>query len=72
MPANTGRHGGRSYDGERPMFLFRFDWALAARGGAYLKHSIVFVRPRKSRLKTAPTIYNNAINLLPFKITVLV
>jgi hypothetical protein len=34
VPADTGRHGGRPYDSTRPKFLFRFDWKLAARGGA--------------------------------------
>jgi len=34
VPAETGRHGGRPYDSTRPKFLFRFDWTLAARGGA--------------------------------------
>jgi hypothetical protein len=34
VPADTGRHGGRPYDTTRPKFLFRFDWTLAASGGA--------------------------------------
>ena len=37
VPAETGRHGGRPYDSTRPKFLFRFDWTLAARGGAHMK-----------------------------------
>jgi hypothetical protein len=28
VPAETGRHGGRSYDSTRPKFLFRIDWKL--------------------------------------------
>jgi len=38
VPADTGRHGGRPYDSTRSKFLFRFDWTLAARGDAYMKH----------------------------------
>ena len=37
VPADIGRHGGRPYDSTRPKFLFRFDWTLAARGGARMK-----------------------------------
>jgi hypothetical protein len=37
VPAETGRHGGRPYDSTRPKFLFRFDWTLAASGGARMK-----------------------------------
>jgi hypothetical protein len=37
VPAETGRHGGRPYDSIRPKFLFRFDWKLAASGGANMK-----------------------------------
>jgi hypothetical protein len=37
VPAETGRHGGRPYDSVRPKFLFRFDWTLAASGGAHMK-----------------------------------
>jgi hypothetical protein len=57
------------FDVERSMFdvhqfLFRFDWTLAASGAAHMKlHQKVFVRSSKSRLKTAPTIYNNAMHL---------
>jgi hypothetical protein len=44
-------------------FISRLDWTLAARGGAYMKlHLQNYVRPSKSRLKTAPTIYKRAIN----------
>jgi len=37
VPADSGRHGGRPYDSTRPKFLFRFDWKLAASGGARMK-----------------------------------
>ena len=51
VPADIGRHGGRPYDSTRPKFLFRFDWTLAARGGAHMKlHKI---RGRSKKYLTA-------------------
>jgi hypothetical protein len=42
-------------------FLIRSDWTLTASGSARMKQMLVFTRQSKSRLKTAPTIYNSAI-----------